>query len=102
MTHEEIMAMPIENVKEYESVDGSSISISFDLNRIHCWLGIDFSKDNGYSAGGISYGRTILCPYCKLNETFCPKLKAHKTTLFERVVQSNSIRLNWLYREINI
>lgn len=99
MTHEEIMAIPIENVEESEWEDNGSIFIFFELNGISCYFEVFCSEDDVYSPSMISYGGKKFCRYCKQKETYCPKLEAHRETIFERVIQSKPIRLNWLYRE---
>lgn len=99
MTHDDIMKLPIENVEEIEWAGGSTIDIWFDLNGIRCFFVAHRGTNNAYSPTVISYGLGKFCPYCNQEESHCLLLNTYKEIIFERLIESNSIRLNWLYRE---
>lgn len=99
MTHDEIMKSPIENVEETEWKRLGSIFISFDIDGITCRCEAHLSKDNVYVITRIFTGVFASSrPSSKQEKIFCSKLNEHRRTIFERVIQSKPIRLNWLFR----
>lgn len=104
MTHDEIMAMPIEHVSEKTYVDGNGmIEILFHIEGyVFRFFVIDTDKE--YYFGGIYHDRESKpCLFCKGTwgeQIKCKVLENEeiKSLLFERLIQSKPIRLNWLYR----
>ena len=100
MTHEELMLLPIECVEEKVFSD-KSMWISFNLKKFRMVLNLHHIQDNQYKIRDVVhyFQHNDPCPFCQ--KAFIPKclvLNKHREILFQRLIETPSIRLEWLYR----
>lgn len=104
MTHEEFMALPIKSVKEEEQYPGDPIRISFTIQRFTFYIYVDRLENDSFFPSGIFHMTgPDGCPACgKESEPLCDGLKPHLHALFQRLINTNTLRLPWLYREYKV
>ena len=104
MTHEEVMAMLIEWVKEEEQYLGDPIRISFKIQSFTFYMYAHKIENEGFFPSGIHHMTgPDGCPVChKDSEPLCDGLKPHLNALFQRLINTNTLRLPWLYREYKV
>lgn len=87
---------------------GVFTAIEFQLHGLHYYVHLD-SFQGKWEALGIhhrlfGHGSCERCPYC--NERMfmansCNVLSKQTDAIFQQLIQYNSIRMHWLYEEIN-
>lgn len=101
MTVEEIMVLSITNIQEKEKPN-KDIKILFAVQN-HSFDLLIRELDGLYIPMGICHAKqTQYCSFCDGNSNkiwHCNALSPHLNTLFLRLIESNQLRLNWLYRE---
>ena len=102
MTHDEIMALPIEDISERDHVN-ESITIRFKIHGIFFHFHISKVETGPFFPNGVYHSNTSQpCSFCDGNPKEidrCEALSTHRYTLFQRLIHAQPLRLHWLYRE---
>ena len=92
---------PIENISQKE--DDGSIDIYFTIADFSFVAGVSkpFEGSPKHRVGGVFHLQRGECPLCKQYEysNKCSVLERRIESLFEKLISTNSLRLEWLYRE---
>ena len=101
----QVKELLIEHIRE-ETLPTGSICIHFDIYNFSYTFYVhhrDVIDQGTFFLGTKVYhnvAKKKKCPFCKKRYTdSCTFLSKHSSTLFERLIKSNAIRLNWLFRE---
>lgn len=112
MTYDDVMALPIEHVRQEEDWLGNP----FFLFYMH---GIEYElimmTDHGILYPYLIFHlyldeTTPTCPYCNVRSVVvrdvknnqCAILNASINYIFDRLITFNTVRLQWLYRSYNL
>lgn len=99
MTYEDLIAIPIQNIRE-EVLHSKSIRIYFDIQGFSYFIYVHHEQNNLFSLDSICHNAGGYCPLCERRKNqFCLVLERHRLQLFERLIQTNELRLLWLYRK---
>lgn len=98
-TKENVLKLPIANIKEMERFDGSFV-FSFDLDGTPLYLRVNKLSNGTLSPKDVEHrDRSRTCPFCNRELKYvCRDLTYMRVMLFQRLIQSNELRLPWLYR----
>lgn len=102
MTQDEILALPIEDILERDHSD-DSIIIQFIIRGTLFYFHVTKIESGPFFPRGVYHSDfSKPCPFCRNNRNDieqCEGLSTHHYTLFQRLTNSQSLRLHWLYRE---
>ena len=101
MDQESFENLEIDNVRQERfELDEGRIDIEFNMKGFPYYLIVEQNAVGVFQPYEVRHKSDELCMSCKktrCNWVKCEILCAHKRTLFDRLIQFPSIRLEWLY-----
>jgi len=100
MTEEEVKALLMEDIVEKIDTYAGMDEIFIEFNLDDCPLCINLYKgkeENEYRLNSVKH-MNHFCSFCPREGLVCTVLSTHINQLFTRLIESNELRLIWLYR----
>ena len=102
MTFEELIALPIKNIRE-QTFESGSVYIWFEVENQVFFIFSNLSTKNRLVVSTITHDKkTEKCPVCrKKSDGFsdCSVINRHRKRFFQWLIEQKPLRLSWLYRD---